>query len=103
MIIQFNEKPSQEIISGLKQQGIFLHDYVPDFAYTATISGTVDIARLQQQGVRSIVALSAAQKMQPNLAAGNFPARSLKVAGAVDVWISFPASFTHTEVISTLQ
>jgi hypothetical protein len=103
VIIQFDAKPAQAVISELKQQGISLHDYVPDFAYTATISGTINPARLQQQGVRSIVALSAVQKMQPILAAGNFPARSLKQAGAVDVWISFPTSFTATEVINTLQ
>ena len=103
VIIQFEEKPTPAGIAALKQQGISLHDYVPESAYTATLSGSVDISRLQQQRVRSIVALTAVQKMQPVLAAGNFPARSLKVAGAVDVWISFPSSFTHAEVISTLQ
>jgi len=103
VIIQFNERPAPALIAELKQQGIALLDYVPDFAYTATISGEINPARLQQQGVRSVITLSATQKMQPILAAGNFPARSLKQAGAVDVWISFPSSFTATEVINILK
>jgi len=47
VIIQFEEKPTAADIAALKQQGISIHDYVPDYAYTATISGSISVARLQ--------------------------------------------------------
>ncbi|MFZ9387654.1 MAG: hypothetical protein ACO25B_07205, partial [Chitinophagaceae bacterium] len=89
-IIQFEQVPGEAQKISLKQTGITLLDYIPSFAYTATFTGLPDSAFLRQMKVRSIVELTAAQKMQPALAAGNFPARAVKVAGTVDVWISFP-------------
>ena len=92
-IIQFEQIPTAATKQQLKEQGIELLDYIPNNAYTVTITGSLNASLLTQVKVRSVIELSARQKMQPELAIGNFPAYAVKVAGTVDVWISFPKSF----------
>ncbi|HUR66556.1 MAG TPA: S8 family serine peptidase, partial [Chitinophagaceae bacterium] len=98
VVIQFEQIPGEQQKKEMRSQGIELLDYIPANAYTATITGTHDVTFLKQHKARALVQLTALQKMQPELAAGNFPARAIKVAGAVDVCISFPRSFTYEEV-----
>jgi hypothetical protein len=97
-VIQFEKNPTEQEKQQLKQQGIELLDYIPNYAYTATITQMPELATLQQVKTRSLFELTASQKMQPQLAAGNFPARAVKVPGTVDVWIGFPKTFSYTEV-----
>ena len=102
-IIQFEELPTEDEKQQLKQSGIELLEYIPNNAYTVTITGSIDSILLQKSGVRAIIELTPNQKMQPELAAGNFPSYSVKASGTVDVWISFPKSFSFETVISELQ
>ncbi|HRE38059.1 MAG TPA: S8 family serine peptidase [Chitinophagaceae bacterium] len=97
-VIQFEQIPSPSERLQLKQSGIELLDYVPNNAYTATITGSLDLFHLLDFKVRSVVELTPVQKMQPELAAGIFPGHAVKVAGTVDVWISFPSSYAFEEV-----
>jgi len=102
-VIQFDRIPTEQQKQRLKQQGVTLHDYIPSFAYTATLNRVPDSSFLQEMNARALVALTATQKMQPALAAGNFPLHAVKVAGTVDVWISFPPSFSQDEVTRELR
>lgn len=102
-VIQFEKIPTEAQKQQLKQAGIQLLDYIPDNAYTATISQMPDLAFLQQLKARSVIELTAAQKMSPQLSAGDFPPRAVKIAGTVDVWISFPESFSLAEVTAELR
>ena len=97
-VIQFEQIPSPSERLQLKQSGIELLDYVPNNAYTATITGSLEKGQLLNFKVRSVIELTPVQKMQPELAAGMFPAHAIKVAGTVDVWISFPTSYVFEEV-----
>jgi len=97
-IIQFDQIPSETDKEQLKQSGIELLDYIPNNAYTATISGSLNSDFLAQVKARAVVSLSAVQKMQPELARGIYPSWAVKNSGTVDVWISFPISFSFTEV-----
>ena len=97
-IIQFEQLPTENEKLQLKQSGIDLLDYIPDYAYTVTISGSLDAAFLNQVKARAVIELSAQQKMQPELSRGDFPSWAVKVAGTVDVWISFPKSFSFETV-----
>ncbi|MBL7720776.1 MAG: hypothetical protein JNK98_02155, partial [Chitinophagaceae bacterium] len=97
-VIQFEQIPSPAERLQLKQAGIELLDYVPNNAYTATITGSLEKGQLLNFKVRSVIELTPVQKMQPELAASMFPAHAIKVAGTVDVWISFPTSYVFEEV-----
>lgn len=103
VVIQFEQLLTDSEKNELKNAGIELHDYIPSFAYTATVSGTTDIIALNKFKARAIVELSPYQKMDAELAAGNFPARAVKVSGTVDVWISWPRSFDLATVLSELR
>jgi len=103
VIIQFEKIPTEKEKEQLKQSGIELLDYIPNNAYTAIINGSPDLAILQQINARSIIELTAIQKMQPDLAKGNFPSWAVKVAGTVDVLISFPKAFSFETVKNELR
>ncbi|MBS1920299.1 MAG: S8 family serine peptidase [Bacteroidetes bacterium] len=102
-IIQFEKIPTDAQREQLKQSGIELLDYIPNNAYTVTITGSLNTATLLQTNARAIVNLSPEQKMQPNLAKGILPAWAVKTPGTVDVWISFPKSFSYTTVNEELK
>lgn len=97
-VLQFEQALTENDKNRLRQSGIELLDYIPHHAYTVTITGTPDLLVLQETKARSLVELTASQKMDASLSTGLFPARAVKVPGTVDVWISFPASFSYETV-----
>jgi len=103
VIIQFDGIPTESETKQLKANGIELLDYIPNNAYTATVSGGLSVSSLQEAKVRSVVELAAKQKMHHSLANGTFPAHAVKVAGTVDLWISFPKTFSLQEVEEELR
>ncbi len=103
VIIQFEKLPDEAKQQLLLQSGIRLLDYIPNNAYTASISNVLNVDLLTQLQVRSVSPLSPLQKMQPELAIGKFPPHAVKAIGTIDVWISFPAIATFETVNSQLQ
>lgn len=103
LVLQFEKIPTEQEKQELKLQGIELLDYIPHNAYTAIVSVLPDATVLTTYKIRAFLELSPQQKMQPELAAGNFPARAEKVYGTVDVRVSFPRSFSFDEIIKELQ
>ncbi len=101
-VIQFEQIPTPAERLQLSQSGIELLDYIPDNAYTVTITGSLNSDVLNKVKARSVTNLTATQKMQPELAIGNFPAWSVKVAGTIDTWISFPKTFSFETVKNEL-
>lgn len=102
-VIQFEQIPTEAVKQQLRQQGIELLDYIPHNAYTVTISGSLNATVLVQAKASAVIELTAMQKMQPQVAQGNFPAYAVKVAGTVDVNISFPRSFSFDVVNDELR
>ena len=102
-VIQFEQIPTNEEKEQLQQSGIQLLDYIPNNAYTVTITGSLNAGILTQVRARAVIELSAIQKMQPELAIGNFPPWAVKVTGTIDVWISFPKSFSFENVSKELH
>lgn len=102
-IIQFEQIPGEYERQQLSQQGIELLDYIPNNAYTVTIAGALQSDILLQVKARSVIELSANQKMQPQLARGIFPSWAVKSQGTIDVWISFPRTFSSEAVKQELQ
>mgnify|MGYP000993791379 CR=1 FL=1 len=102
-IIQFETIPTENEKQQLLQSGIELLEYVPNNAYTVSVSGQLASDFLMQMKVRAIVELTAQQKMQPELARGILPAHAVKIPGTVNVWVSFPKSFSFEAVSMELQ
>ncbi len=103
LIIQFETIPSDADRKQLALAGIELLDYIPNNAYTATVKGTLNPSLLLQLRARAVIALTPEQKMQPGLAGGTYPSWAVKVAGTIDVLISFPKTFSFQEVSSVVR
>lgn len=97
-IIQFEKIPSHEERQQLSQHGIELLEYIPNNAFTATIYGSLKYDLLSELKTRAVISLSADQKMQPELAKGNFPSWAVKSPGMIDAWISYPKSFSFETI-----
>jgi hypothetical protein len=102
-ILQFETIPTEATKKLLSENGIELLEYIPNNAYTVTISGHPSLTVLEQAKARSVFQPSPEQKMEIRLASGNIPSSAIKVAGTVDVWISFVKTFSSQEVVSDLQ
>lgn len=103
VIIQFENIPTQEERGQLKKEGIELLDYIPNYAYTATIANQGSQSILARMKGRSVIELSPEQKMQPGLANGRIPVHAVKSPGTVDVWINYPRTFSFEEVRDGLK
>ena len=102
-VLQFENIPTDIERKQLLQAGIELLEYIPNNAYTVTITGSLNTELLTQVKARAVIELSAEQKMQPELANGSFPGWAVKVTGTVDVWISFPKSFVYETIVQELK
>lgn len=102
-VLQFNKLPTAAQRQLLAAHGIELLDYIPDFAYTVSISGNADLLTLQSCGARSLIDLLPTQKMQTSLAKGIIPAWAGGASGMVMCWISFPRSFSAAAVKQQLR
>lgn len=103
VLIQFENLPTEAEKAQLATQGIQLLDYIPDNAYTVSISQPISATILKQVRAKSIYELKAAQKMEPSLAAGLWPSYAVKVEGTVDTWINYAKNFSAEEVTNRLK
>lgn len=103
LVLQFEQIPTEAERKQLTAAGIELLDYVPNNAYTATVTGSLDALLLQRVRARAVVELTPAQKMQARLAKGNIPPHAVKIPGTIDVWISFPKTFSFEIVSAELR
>lgn len=102
VIIQFDELPTLATKVQLRSKGIELLDYIPNFAYTATISGAVYANTLLQANARALLLPTPEQKMQPELSKGILPNWSLKENNQIELWVSYPRSFSFETVYQEL-
>lgn len=102
-VIQFEKIPTDIDKKYLLQRGIQLHDYISGNAFTATITNAIDATSLLTVKTRSIFEMQPADKMQFSLAKQIIPSWAVKIQGTVDLWISFPSSFSFDEVMQQLQ
>lgn len=102
-VVQFEKIPAGYERKILSSGGIELLEYLPDGAYTVSISRPVQLSTLLEAGAIALFQPSPKQKMDPRLAAGNIPSSSVKTAGTVDVWISFPKTFSANEVTARIR
>ncbi|MES1226943.1 MAG: S8 family serine peptidase, partial [Bacteroidota bacterium] len=102
-VIQFEHIPTIQERAILFQSGIELLEYIPNNAYTASIKGSLNVAILNSVKGRSIIDLKPEQKMLPALANKRFPSWAIHLPGTIDVWISFPKTFSFETVANELK
>src|SRR6187399_46896 len=102
-VLQFEHLPSEIKKRELAASGVQLLEYISGNAYTICITKNIDYTILQNAGARSILELSAEQKMHPAMAKGVFPSWAIRTPGMVDVWISFPKTISFEEVKQLLK
>ena len=102
-VLQFQTLPSEETKRQMALQGIELLEYIPRYAYTASISGFLNPGLLQKCGIQTITSLTAKQKMHPALATGTPPSAANKTAGMQDVQVTFPKTFLYADVAEALK
>ncbi|ACT95524.1 S8 family serine peptidase [Dyadobacter fermentans] len=103
VIIQFDDIPTEDERRELKREGIELLEYLPNYAYTATIGAGSNPGALARTRGRAIIELNAEQKMEPSLANGRIPSHAFVSPTTVDLWISYPRSFSYEEIKAALQ
>ncbi len=102
-VVQFGEIPSSEERSKLAAAGIELLDYLPQNAYTVALRQSPSVSLLQATKARAIFQLQPQQKMQEYFAKGLIPSWAVRVAGTVDVWISFYRTLDGRDVLNQLK
>ena len=102
-LLQFEKIPNEHDKKTLFSSGIVLLDYIPHNAYTVSINGPISLGALQQTKAIALLEFLPRQKMDENLAKANYPEWSVKVAGTVDVWISFPKTYDAPEILQLLK
>ncbi|WP_031526980.1 S8 family serine peptidase [Dyadobacter crusticola] len=103
IIIQFHAIPDEAALSYLKNSGVELLDYIPNFAYTATVTGLINSEALKNAGVRAVFRPGMEDILHPSLQTGAIPDHAKKVAGKVDVTLCFVRSFKSDEVIRDIR
>ena len=83
--IQFNELPVQSTKEKLSEAGIQLLDYIPNYAYTASIPENIELNSLSLFNIRSIFQFTPEQKTVPALLSGEIPAYAIKNQNYVDI------------------
>jgi hypothetical protein len=102
-VIQFDKIPEAKDFQMLQAAGITLLDYLPQNAYTVSISKPLEVSLLQLVRAIAVFELSPAQKMHPLMAKGIFPSWAIKIPGTLDVWINFPKSISYETVSALLK
>jgi hypothetical protein len=97
-VLQFDQLPNETKKQQLAAAGIQLLEFIPGNAYSICITKNIEATILQNAGARSILELTAEQKMHPAMAKGILPSWAIRTPGMVDVWISFPKTISYEEI-----
>ncbi len=103
VILQFTALPTEAEKQGLLARGVILQEYIPDNAYAALIAAPLNPEMFRAARVGGITTFDASDKIQPLLRNGRLPSWAVTVEGKVDLWVSFPAGFSLTDVTAELS
>lgn len=104
-IIQFENIPSNTVKQQLKQAGIELLAYVPNYAYFAAVDRKLNLSALRTPdfGIRAVLPVDSKFKVHPSLNNGLVPDWAETQKGKADVVISFFESTPAETVISKIK
>ncbi len=85
VVIQFKTLPTQLQKDNLKAAGIDLIDYIPNNAYTASVSADFNISDFKSSLFRSVFQFKPQDKAAQDMLSGNVPQHAIKMPGYADV------------------
>ena len=85
VVIQFKALPTQVQKDNLKAVGIELIDYIPNNAYTASVSADINISDFKSSLFRSVFQFKPQDKAAQDMLSGNVPQHAIKMPGYADV------------------
>lgn len=85
VVIQFKNLPTQLQKDNLKAMGVELIDYIPNNAYTASVSADVNISDFKSSLFRAVFQFKPQDKAAPDMLNGNVPYHAIKMPGYADV------------------
>ncbi len=88
LVIQFNNLPTEQEKKMLLDNGVKLIDYLPNNAYTASVTQNAVKKSMSNFNIRSIFQLTDAQKTMSPFLKGTFPAHAVKTNGTIDLTIT---------------
>jgi len=100
--IQFKALPAQQEKNNLKAAGIELIDYIPNYAYTVSVSADFDLSSFKSFNLRSVFQFTAAQKTVPALLSGTIPPHAIKQPGYVDLTVITYEKLTVGQITGSL-
>lgn len=103
VVIQFKVLPAQAEKDRLKAGGIELIDYIPNLAYTASVSSSFSIDFLKTSQIRSIVNFTAMQKTAPGVLNGAVPSHAIKLSGFADVSVISYEKTAAARIVASLS
>lgn len=87
VVIQFYQIPDETLKNELASAGVKLIDYLPNYAFTASVAGNLNLDAIRFKGIRSITALNSFQKSSPQINERRIPTHAVKQPGMVDLTI----------------
>lgn len=85
VVIQFTSLPSQAEKDRLKSAGVELIDYIPNMAYTASISASFSPDILKSFSVRSVFRFTTINKTVQDIIDGTVPPHAIRLPGLADL------------------
>ncbi len=83
LLLQFSAIPSSAEREALKERGVELFDYIPNYAYLAKVPVNISLSTL---GVRGIYLYQPSHKLSGGLAGGHYPAYAYE-NGQLQLWV----------------
>ncbi len=102
-VLQFQTLPTAQTKKYLATQGVEFLEYIPENAYTVSITGNIGAGVLQKASARALLELDPKQKMHPMLAKGQTPEWSKKEDGTIEAWVSFQKVYSAADMLQFLS
>jgi len=101
--IQFYALPGESMKKRMREEGIQLIDYIPNYAYTASIAVAFDPALFRSFNIRSVFQLNSEQKTVPALMRGEIPPYAINAVNEVDLNVVTYEKLDADRISNSLQ
>ncbi len=88
-LIQFDKIPNKQTLIDLKNKGIVLEEYIPNFTYLASVNVSGQINNLQSFAIRTIIDIPYQSKLDADLLNKTIPSHAIDKGGNILVNVLF--------------